>query len=251
MQAGEECPHLSGRVCQRVEESIISRPTRNMNPLVTPFKHDELFATLFRVAKKSFAFTIVVYLLGCSSETEKTVHWEEDVVLSSGAAVVVNRTQSYRRVSEPGQSSGWLFDKSSITARLPGKEQMHWSGQLQPLVIDFGPDKEIYLLATVETYRGLREYDIPEGVYHVAFKQSDTAWERIPLNSFPIELHPNLLASTYDVFIKRAVPSGSRVTVPAKLEFDSRATINDRYKGLIGKRHGSSNTRTAAGRENG
>jgi len=232
MQAQEESPHLSERVYRCGEGMIINRPLRNMTPLATLSNNGELFATLFRAAKLSFALAIVVYLLGCSSEKEKTVQWEEDVVLSSGAAVVVNRTQSYRRVSEPGQSSGWLFDKASITARLPGKEQMQWSGQLQPLVIDLGQDKEIYLLATVETYRGLREYGVPEGVYHVAFRQNDAVWERIPLNSFPTHLRPNLLASTYDVFIKRAAPSGSRVTVPAKRELDSRATLNERYKGL-------------------
>jgi len=177
-------------------------------------------------------FAIAVMLSGCSNDPEKTVQWEEDVALSSGAAIVINRTQIYRRVGEPGQGSGWLFDRASLTARLPGKEPVQWSGQLQPLILDFGPNQQTYLLTTVQTYRGQQAYNVPEGVYHVAFKWTDATWNQIPIDDFPSSLRPNLLASTYLFFIDRSTPSGTHVTVSVKRELDSRATLGEPYKGL-------------------
>ena len=91
---------------------------------------------------------------------------------------------------------------------------------------------EIYLLATVENYRGRREYDLPEGIDHVAFRHKHPSWERIPLDSFPTQLRPNLLASTHDFFITRGAPSGSHVTVAIKREFDSKPTVPERFKGI-------------------
>lgn len=178
------------------------------------------------------ALAMVALLAQCSSDPEKTVHWEEEVALSNGVTVVINRTQIYRRVGEPGQGSGWLFDRASLAAKLPGNDNVQWSGQLQPLILDLGLDQETYLLTTVQTYRGKQAYDVPEGVYHVAFKWKNAAWDRISLHDFPTSLRPNLLASTYLLFIDRGKPSGTRVTVSLKRELDSRATLGDPYKGL-------------------
>lgn len=178
------------------------------------------------------AIAMVAPLAQCSSDPEKTVHWEEEVALSNGVTVVINRTQIYRRVGEPGQGSGWLFDRASLVAKLPGNDDVQWSGQLQPLVLDFGPDKQTYMLLTVQTYRGRSEYEVPQGIDHVAFKKSEMGWVRIPLEDFPTTLKPNLLASTYLLFIDKNEPSGTRVTILAKRQLDSRATLGEPYKGL-------------------
>ena len=175
----------------------------------------------------------MVLIAGCSNEPEKTVQWEEDVALSTGATVVIRRTQIYRRVGEPGQGSGWLFDRAGMTARLPGVGEVQWSGQLQPLILDFGPDQQVYMLTTVQTYRGRSEYEVPQGVDHVAFKWRDVEWKRILISEFPTQLRPNLLASTYLLFINKNEPSGSHVSITTKQMLDSRATLGEPYKGLV------------------
>src|SRR6185436_5208469 len=101
----------------------------------------------------------------------------------------------YRRVGEPGEGTGWLFDLAKLRAQLPmHPEPIVWEGSVQPLVLDNDAKGQLYLLNTVQTSRSERDYDVPEGIWYVAFKFESGKWNRISLDQFPRELKPNLLA---------------------------------------------------------
>ena len=175
--------------------------------------------------------TAILTVSACSGK--KRVDWKEEVLLIDGSTIVIERAQDYRRVGEPGAGTGWLFDSASLKARLPPRnEVITWDGTLQPLVFDTDKDAQPYLLATVETRRGRQDYGVAENTRYVAFKYQDQKWIRIPLNAFPENLRPNLLASTWELFIRQQEPSGAFVRISAKQNLDARATLPEHYKRL-------------------
>jgi hypothetical protein len=177
------------------------------------------------------ALAVIATLSACSGK--KRVDWKEEVLLIDGSIIVIERAQEYRRVGEPGAGTGWLFDSASFTARLPSRsEAIAWNGTLQPLVFDTDKDAQPYLLATVETRRGRQDYSVAQSTRYVAFKYEDQKWIRIPLDAFPEKLRPNLLASTWELFIRQQEPSGAFVRISAKQNLDARATLPEHYKRL-------------------
>ena len=163
----------------------------------------------------------------------KTVEWKEEVKLNTGQIIIVERTQNYRSVSEPGAGTGWLFDKERIRATFgvaPGTS-VTWEGVLRPLAIDITKQGVAYLVATAATFRGRQAHGIPEGAYHVAFKQeSPGIWERISIDSVPDEFHPNLLISTYRLFITEQYRSAKVIDLSMKASVDSDPRIDPVYK---------------------
>lgn len=134
----------------------------------------------------------------------KTVEWREEVKLSN-QVIVLKRSITYREVSEPGRGSGWLADTERVEAKfeVTTERQTTWEARLKPLCIDISNQGVIYLVAAVGTAQGRREYAVPEGSYHVAFRSSGSAqWERISLAAVPTRLSPNFLIDTYTAFIQ-------------------------------------------------
>jgi len=79
--------------------------------------------------RRPFRFCFVVFitvasipLSGCSQT--KTVNWKEEVKLRSGKVVIVERSEDYRRASEPGvRGPGWLFSYERITAPVAERDR--------------------------------------------------------------------------------------------------------------------------------
>jgi hypothetical protein len=167
----------------------------------------------------------------------KTVEWTEDVKLSDGRTIVVQRVAEYRRVMDVGAGfeRGWLFQKSSITADLPapGHRKVSWEGTLTPLVLDILQDKAIYLVGTLGSGANRSEWNVPRHEFYVVLRLTDSGWERIQLAELPLSARPNLLGSTYTLFIERDGRSGMHVDLKLKSELDSAVQTSKYYKNII------------------
>ncbi len=148
-------------------------------------------------------FMTLLPLAACSQA--KTVTWREEAKLTNGQVIVVRRAQDYRRVYAGGGGPGWLFDHERVSATFPpSRVDVTWEGRLKPLALDIASTGEIYLVAVVATAAGRKEYAIPKGSYHVAFRHHGNGrWERVPLTAVPREFRPNIMAGTYGLFIDK------------------------------------------------
>jgi hypothetical protein len=186
------------------------------------------------VGVRPFLFTAAVLGLPACGSNEKEITWKEQIRLWNHGTVVVERSQQYRGVSEPGRGAGWLFNYAKLKANLPGRSgEIAWQGAAQPLVLDLDTREQIYLVATMESSRSLREYAVPEGTWYVAFRLEGDTWTRIAIDAVPPDLRPNLLAAVHRVFLgKQAQPSGSLVTMGVKEQAHREATLPEHYRRL-------------------
>src|ERR1039457_2516019 len=147
-----------------------------------------------------FCLVALIPLAACSQM--KTITWREQVKLSDGQIIVVERTATFRNVYAGGTGNGWLFQRERIKAVLPPlNKEVVWEGGLEPLAIDVAKNGEIYLVAIAETSQGQEEYSIGD-TRHAAFKFSGSGqWIRTPVESVPHEIHPNLLIDRVTLFI--------------------------------------------------
>lgn len=128
-------------------------------------------STLSRILKVLAIVLAVVVGFTVFSPSTKDVTWKEEVRLAGNAIIFVERTQTYRRVSEPGAGSGWLFVNAKLAAQMPGRStKINWEGSVQPLVLQQDGKGTTYLLCTVEGYRGRHTYGVPEGTRYVTFR---------------------------------------------------------------------------------
>lgn len=167
----------------------------------------------------------------------KKVEWTEDVKLSDGRMIVVQRSEEYRRVMDVGAGfqRGWLFQRSTITADLPApvNRKVSWEGSLKPLVLDIQPGNAIYLVCVVSTGAAEIEWKVPRHEFYVAFRLANDGWQRIPLADLPLSVQPNLFASTYTLFIKRDERSGIHIDLKLKSDLDSALPASDRLRTIV------------------
>jgi hypothetical protein len=186
-----------------------------------------------RILRCLIILAVLAGLSACSAKKE--VSWKEEVRLSDGSVIVIDRSQSYRRAREPAQKAGWLFDYATLEATLPPRARsVRWEGPAQPLVLDIDKAGQIYLLATMETFEGLRHYQVAEGTWYVGFRFDGETWMRVNLGEFPRGMSPNLLASTWELFIKEQQAAGSLVPLSLKQTIDTRGVVARHYRQLIG-----------------
>lgn len=159
----------------------------------------------------------------------KEIHWREQVRLSTGEVIVVERGEKLRRTGE-GLKNWWLFDEGWLQAKLPGVGSTRWEGTLSPLVLDVTAKGEWYLLGVIAAPRAYREFNLPEHKWYVAFKLQEGVWQRVPFAEFPEAFKPNLLADSYELFIKREHPNGSLVEFDLKSRIDVDPRISPVYK---------------------
>ena len=172
----------------------------------------------------------VTPLMACSQM--KTVNWKEEVKLTNGQVIVVERSEDYRQVYAGGGGPGWLFQYERLRTTLPlPNGEIAWDGRLKPLVLDITADGGgVYLIAVVAEAAGRKEYSLPDGINHVAFKYSaNNQWQRVPISTIPRELRPNLLASTQGLFIDQRSTT-KFVDLALKETVDSDPRLDSRYR---------------------
>ncbi len=182
------------------------------------------------LANSILAFLALLPLSACSQM--KTVQWSEEVRLANGKIIVATRQAQYHLTGAPGFGTGWSFDKGSlqVQAESLGDRDLAWEGRGQPLAIDRAKDGSIYLVV-VPTNRGAREYSLPESANHVAFKLAvPIGWVRIPIETVPSEIHPNLLVASYSLFITKNFPTGALIDLTIKKEADSSPSIGSIFR---------------------
>lgn len=172
----------------------------------------------------SFALVAVIELTGCAQAQSgagmKEIHWQEQVRLTTGEVIVVERGEKLRRVGQ-GFENGWLFDEGWLKAKLPGVGETRWEGTISPLVLDVTSKGKWYLLGITTAYRGHEDYKLPEHKRYVAFTLTGGAWQRVPFTEFPPEFQPNLLGNANRLFIIEGTPRGTMVGFEAKKRVDS------------------------------
>jgi hypothetical protein len=114
----------------------------------------------------------------------------------------------------------------------PIERRVFWEGTLKPLVLDIH-EGDIYLVGRVATGAGMNEWRVRRDQPYVVLKQSTEGWQRIPLTDLPKSVQPNLLGSTYTLFIDRNADSGTHVTLQFKRELDSRPDVPPEIKGIV------------------
>lgn len=159
----------------------------------------------------------------------KRIHWQEQVRLSTGDEIVIERGERRRSAYGGVGSPGWLFDEAWLQANLPGVGKTRWEGALSPLVLDVTSKGEWYLLGVVRASRGEKDYRLSERKRYAAFKLHNNVWQRIPFSEFPEIFKPNLLASTDRLEIGEA-KNGMLVDFEMKRHLDSRPTLSEVYK---------------------
>ena len=119
--------------------------------------------------------------------------WKEEVLLHDGSKIIVNRSQSYGGRHEIGQSPP--IREHTITFRLPGSNKtITWTSEygeelgrtnfklLAVHVLNGTP----YIVATPNLCLSYNKWGRPNPPY-VFFKYDGKAWQRIPLEQFPVE----------------------------------------------------------------
>jgi hypothetical protein len=165
----------------------------------------------------------------CASAKE--IRWKEQVRLSNGDLIVVERGETLRSVYSGGPlRPGWLFDEAWLKAELPGVGETAWRGALSPLALNVTPRGEWYLLGIVVANRGRESYKLPVGKYYVAFKLIAGDWQRVPFADFPTSFQPNLLGDTFTLFVEGQEPNGALVDLDLKNKVDSAPALSSKYK---------------------
>lgn len=184
---------------------------------------------------RSLAVLMLAPILGACA-TVRTVEWTEDVKLSDGRTIVVERANEYRRVMDVGAGfqRGWNFERASIAADLPPPvgRRVSWQGLMSPIVLDVLNDGEVYLVG-VPTPAGSDEWRVPRHELYVAFKLVAGEWKRIAIADMPETLRPNLFVSAGTYFIKQGAGSDTHLDLPIKEKLDSNPLIDRRYRALI------------------
>lgn len=119
--------------------------------------------------------------------------WKEEVLLHDGSKIIVKRSQSYGGRHELGQSSP--IKEHTITFTLPDSNKtITWTSEygeelgranfnlLAVHVINGTP----YIVASPNLCLSYNKWDRPNPPY-VFFKYDGKAWQRIPLEEFPVE----------------------------------------------------------------
>lgn len=182
-----------------------------------------------------FLLLLLPGVAACSNT--KSFDWREDVRLSDGRVIVVDRKEEYRQVMDVGAGFriGWLFQRSSIAANLPApiNRKVSWEGSLQPLALDIQPDRTVYLVCIVTTGVGRDEWSVPDNEVHVSFHLTAEGWRRISLSQIPQSVQANLLGNTQTLFIDRRSKSGIHVDLKLKRELDSDLRMDKRFRTIV------------------
>lgn len=179
-------------------------------------EHRALAARLF-----ALVFSVVAASCATLGDTRRE-SWTEEVQLTTGEVIRIERWVEQERVAEPFKPSGWIFRRAGLTARppTPSAAAVKWEGTLAPLALDVA-NGAVYFVGVAITTQADREYRLQPGNSHVAFRLRSYEWERIKLSELPTSIKPNLLARTTTYLDDRGPFSSSLVTLEMKAKLDS------------------------------
>ena len=164
---------------------------------------------------------------GCSGM--KKFEWTEELELSGGKVVTVQRMAEYRPVMDVGAGfqRGLLFDNASLGADFPAPvlRKVTWAGRgLSPMLMDVLPNGAVYLVCSIQTSVGRGTWQAPDYEFYVAFVLDGNDWRRVALADLPPQIKkPNLLVVEDTVFIVNKNRS------PAHFDLKTKYDLNAKY----------------------
>jgi hypothetical protein len=140
-------------------------------------------------------------LCACS----ETIHWEEEVLLSSGQKIIINRSVE-RIPAELGHRRATTYE---ISATNPSTgEKLNWEGDfgLGPVMLDFKDGYAFIVALPMMCDAKIKEFSIKGFPYIFMRSKNGSNWETISPNQFPSEYITSNLSGGYDsYFIKKAL----------------------------------------------
>jgi len=142
-----------------------------------------LVSTFLRLFKLILIMSGAIVLTGCS----KAIDFQEDVLMSDGAKMEINRVERLRLVCQE-LSCGWALDRSEI--RMSGSTSKAWENRLVPLLLDKYEGK--YFLVATTIYCNDPVFGHPNPDY-IQFELSESGWKRTELKPYIFGRQANLL----------------------------------------------------------
>ena len=174
---------------------------------------------------------------GCSGM--KKFEWTEEVELSGGRVITVQRMTEFRSVMDVGAGfdRGYLFDNASISADLPApvSRKVYWAGRgLSPTVIDVLPNGMAYLVCSIQTSIGRGTWQVPRYEFYVAFVLDGNDWRRVALADLPPQIKkPNLLVVEDRVFILNKTRSPAHFDLKTKYDLHAKYALERSQKEIL------------------
>jgi hypothetical protein len=178
----------------------------------------------------------LLLVVGCADTSigsRRRIDWTEQVRLSTGELILVERWQENIRVVTDPRSTG-LFYAAGLTVKVPGGDRKVaiWEGPLCPLALDIVAGRT-YLVTVVYGGRNpaLRQFrnQLFAGLY-VAFELRGAEWVVIDLRDLPLETKPNVLANTSSFFDGRERIDKPFVTVERRVKLNDDVNNPELFK---------------------
>ena len=191
-----------------------------------------------------FAFLALqlVFLSGCSLSSNVTRwSWTEEVELSSGKIILVDRWEERYKLGGIVQRGSQVFHRAGLrfdSANGPLPKIAWESRVVSPLAIDLGPNGDVYLVTRAFAGAGHVYPRLPgeppskHPTIHIAFRLVDGEWKQILLTQLPPKLQRNLLISTSSWTTGEEPIDRPVVTIARKARLDAR--LDPRGRQIMG-----------------
>ena len=137
------------------------------------------------IVRRAGLIALPILLTACT----KTIHYEEEVQLSTGATIVLQRSVKGERFGEPGAGGGKLIEQR-LEFVVDGKRVV-WADDIPPLAIDLYKDS-LFIAAMPHTFGACLSHGSPSPPF-VFYRHTDKGWTKIPKEQFPDSIRVNLL----------------------------------------------------------
>ncbi len=149
--------------------------------------------------RKLFPIIFGVVLSGCI-HVGQTRHYKEEVKLSSGQVVVVDRKFEPHEFGGIGTSSGWepTYESLEIVKPLGPDDPPKWESTigLVPMIFDRDPDDGTwYLIATIYACDAWDKMGQPSKYPYAEFKAEGSHWARVEFSQKRVGLEFNVMTS--------------------------------------------------------
>jgi hypothetical protein len=174
------------------------------------------------------AYTGLGSLALCAcTPAEVTSTWSEDVQLSNGRVVEVERKQTSDTVGQFGQGVQYMLASESVRPRERGTWlTAEWSDRVRPIILDLDEATREFVMVGVPDACGVYERLTARDSIYVEFRYRQGRWQRVPLSDFSIGHASNLLLT-----VRPAAETG-HISLTEKRERDSDPGVEKRYRSV-------------------